>query len=318
MLVKEPKQSWLRRLSYLGWLLIIATIASIVLTYLAYHEVHGQASQKAAELLIVGFGGTLTLLLLVCFGVHSQHRRERQLEQTKDEFVSLVSHQLRAPLTAIRLFIEMLLDEQVGHLTQKQHEYLGNIEVSTSRMIDLVSDFLNTSRMGLEHLKIEPQQLHLEDLIDTIVTQLTPLARQQKITMTFEKPSFPTVAVEPSLYSQIVNNLLTNALSYTPAGGTVTVSLIRTNDGYRLDVADTGIGIPESARADLFRRFYRADNAKRVVSEGSGLGLYLIKQIVEICQGKVWYESVEHKGTTFHVIIPLSGMAAKSGTTSLK
>lgn len=237
---------------------------------------------------------------------------ERQLEQAKDEFVSLVSHQLRAPLTAMRLFVEMLLDGQVGALNPQQNDYLKKVEVSTWRMIDLVNDFLNTSRLELNRLKMEPQEIHLEDLVASSVEEFVPLTEQKHINLSFTKPSLPKVLIEPSLYRQIINNLLTNAIRYTPENGDVTITLGQNeDDAYQLDVADTGIGIPITAQAKLFSRFYRADNARLVESEGSGLGLYLIKRILDLCGGKVWYDTEEGKGTTFHVIIPPGGMVVK-------
>lgn len=249
-------------------------------------------------------------MAIALFGVFwwMMRSRRRDLEKSKDEFVSLVSHQLRTPLTSTRLFTEMLLDNQVGPLNDKQREYVRMVEISTERMISLVSDFLNTSRLELGRLEIKPQPAHLEDIVASSVTQLLPLASQEKLTINFDKPSLPAVPVEPSLYGQIVNNLLSNAVHYTPEGGTITVALSQNPSGFQLDVTDTGIGIPMAARAELFKRFYRADNAKHVIGEGSGLGLYLIKKITDTCGGRIWYESTEGKGTVFHVIIPPSGM----------
>ncbi len=279
---------------------LILCVAAIVL-FLAIQY-------PTAKALIVSLIG----LAFMLFGAFwwSLRSRHHELEESKDEFVSLVSHQLRTPLTSMRLFVEMLLDEQVGPLNDKQHEYMRMVEVSTGRMIDLVSDFLNTSRLELGQLDIKPQPTHMEDIVASSVDQIAPLASQQKLTILFDKPDLPTVPIEPSLYGQIVNNLLSNAINYTPEGGTITVTLGKNNEGYQLDVADTGIGIPVAAHPELFKRFYRADNAKHVIGQGSGLGLYLIKRIVDTCGGHVWYESAENKGTTFHVIIPLTGMTA--------
>jgi|GEM_PF-4040828 len=243
---------------------------------------------------------------------------ERELEKSKTEFVTLVSHQLRAPLTAMRLFVEMLLDEQAGSLTDKQRDYLVKVELSTARMIDLVADFLNISRIELDKLKIDPNLTQIEDLVEHAIEALRPLATQKQLTLNYDKPSLPPVAVEANLYNQIVNNLVNNAIRYTPSGGSVTVSLKRTDEGYLLDVQDTGIGIPQTAGDKLFERFYRADNAKRVEAEGSGLGLYLVKKILELSGGKVWFDSEEGKGTTFHVLIPLTGMSPKAGGATLE
>lgn len=257
---------------------------------------------------------------IALFAVFWSSLRTRQLEfeESKDEFVSLVSHQLRTPLTSMRLFVEMLLDGQVGELNSKQHEYLRMVELSTGRMVDLVSDFLNASRLELGRMEVKPQPTHLEDLVASIVDGLKPLADQQRVTITYEKVELPEVPVEPNLYSQIVNNLLSNALHYTPEGGTITASLARNEAGYQLNIADTGIGIPASARTELFKRFYRADNAKHVIGEGSGLGLYLVKRILDTCGGRIWYESTEGRGTHFHVIIPLTGMTPTSANARLK
>lgn len=243
---------------------------------------------------------------------------ERQLEQAKDEFVSLVSHQLRTPLTAIRLFVEMVLDEQVGKLNPEQRDYLDKVDISTNRMIQLVGDFLNTSRIELGRLRVEPVPTKIEELVQSHISEVQPLADQKDITITFKPHKLPEVSLDPSLYGQVVHNLLTNAIRYTKNGGNVSVSLQKNSKGYQLDVSDNGIGIPKGAEGKLFQRFFRADNAIKVEGEGSGLGLYLIKKIVELSHGKIWFESTEGKGTTFHVIIPERGMKAKAGAANLK
>jgi signal transduction histidine kinase len=258
------------------------------------------------------FGAAIIFLLIIIFYFQIQNRRERVLEQTKDEFVSLASHQLRAPLTAIRLYTEMLLDAQVGELNKKQREYLDTVQISTIRMADLVGEFLNISRLELGQLNLKIKEVHLEDIVESVLGQLAPLAHNKRLTISFDKPRLPSVPIEPNLYSQVVNNLVSNALHYTPDGGKVKVRLAKTSDGYQLDVADNGIGIPHDIRNHIFKRFYRAENAKRFVSEGTGLGLYLVKKVVDVTGGRVWYESTEHQGTTFHVIIPLTGMSAKT------
>lgn len=269
-----------------------------------------QADQTMITLIIV-FDAALVVLLLMVLYFQVQNRRERLIEQTKDEFVSLVSHQLRTPLTSIHLFIEMLLDNKDKNLSTKQLEYLTNVQVSTTRMTELVSEFLNVSKLELGQLEIKTQDMHLEEIVEAAIDQLSPIAHKCHVSIKFKKPSLPSVSIEPNLYAQIVNNLLSNAIYYTKAGGKIEVDLQKLPSGYQLDVSDTGIGIPEEARTKLFQRFYRAENAKRVTGDGSGLGLYLVKKIVDTCGGNVWYDSVEGQGSSFHVIIPLSGMSSK-------
>jgi signal transduction histidine kinase len=265
-------------------------------------------SDQTTNALIAVFDAGLVVLLFMVLYFQIQNRRERLLEQSKDEFVSLVSHQLRAPLTSIQLFVEMLLDQRLNALSAKQREYLKNVQISTGRMTELVTEFLNVSKLELGQLEVTTKKLHLEDIVNSVVTQLSPLAEKHDIKLSYKKPELPPVAVEPNLYGQIVNNLLSNAINYSPEGNVVELSLHKNQNGYQLDVVDHGIGIPSVAKAKLFARFYRADNAKRVTSDGSGLGLYLVKKVLDTCGGSVWYESTEGQGSSFHVIIPLSGM----------
>lgn len=279
-----------------------ATILLVALAILVF-TLFGSAGSTWILLTLMGFNAVMFLLFWA-----SLRNRQREFEESKDEFVSLVSHQLRTPLTSMRLFVEMLLDNQIGELNAKQHEYLRMVEISTGRMVDLVSDFLSTSRFELRRMEIKPEPAHIEDIVLSHVQSINPLANQQRVTVVYNKPELPEAQVVPNLYGQIVNNLLSNALHYTPEGGTVTVSVEKNKDGFQLNVADTGIGIPAEAQAELFTRFFRADNAKHVVGEGSGLGLYLVKRILDSCGGTIWYETTEGKGTHFHVIIPLIGM----------
>ena len=242
---------------------------------------------------------------------------DMELDRQKDEFVSLTSHQLRTPLTAIRLFVEMLSDEQVGKLNAAQHDYINKVADSTRRMIELVGDFLNNSRIDLGRLRIEPEMTELDKFIGDYVDELQPVAAEKNVKLTFERADMPSVPIDHNLYGQIVHNLLTNAIRYTPEHGKVTVIIESTAKGYELAVSDTGIGIPKAAQAKLFQRFFRAENAVLMQGEGSGLGLYLVKKILELIGGSITFKTTEGKGTTFHVIIPPTGMKPVKGEVSL-
>ena len=261
----------------------------------------------------IKLNGTLVGLIEVIRDVTA----DMELDRQKDEFVSLTSHQLRTPLTAIRLFVEMLSDEQVGKLNEAQHDYINKVADSTRRMIELVGDFLNNSRIDLGRLKIEPEMTKLDKFIGDYVDELQPIAAKKNIKLIYKPDPLPSVPIDRNLYGQIVHNLLTNAIRYTPEQGKVSVGIEKSVKGYKLSVADTGIGIPKAAQAKLFQRFFRAENAVLMQGEGSGLGLYLVKKILELIGGSITYETTEGKGTTFHVIIPNDGMQPVKGEVSL-
>lgn len=246
--------------------------------------------------------------------------KERMLEQAQDEFVSLTSHQLRTPLTAIRLFVELLADTETGKLNAEQQDYVSKVSVSTNRMIQLVGDILNISRIQLGQLNIDPVPTDIKSLIAESIEEVRPLAAIRSSTISFEYAhDIPKlIDIDPILIGQVVHNYLTNALRYTETGkGEITVRLERHDIGYRLSVADNGIGIPKAAQTKIFQRFFRADNAIKAEGEGSGLGLYLIKMIMDSSGGSVGFESSEGNGTTFYATIPITGMKAKVGTKTL-
>lgn len=243
--------------------------------------------------------------------------QQKELNLAKDEFLSLASHQLRTPLTAIRLFSEMLVDGQVGKLNKQQHEYAEKIEQSTERMVRLIGDILNISRVQLGRLKIEPKPLHIEDIVERSVEEIRPVAKQKGLTLTYKKSTLAPTQIDVVLMEQIIHNLLTNAVRYTHKGG-VEVALDQDGNGYLLSVKDTGIGIPKESENRIFERFYRADNAVKVEGEGTGLGLYLIKMVMRTTGGQVWFKTREGKGTTFFVKIPLRGMQEHEGDRGLR
>jgi two-component system phosphate regulon sensor histidine kinase PhoR len=244
---------------------------------------------------------------------------ERELEKAKDEFVSLTSHQLRTPLTAIRLFSEMLSEQKAGELSARQRQYAENIQVSTERMIKLVSEILNVSRIELGELTINPQSTDLVPLVKSYVDELKPVAAKERVRLVFIAPKFQYnhVPIDRSLLGQVIHNLLTNAIRYTPPKGKVTVKLEKTSRGYVIGVTDNGIGIPKDSQGRIFERFYRAENAVEISGEGTGLGLYLAKIVMKSSGGNVSFKSSEGKGTSFYVTIPLRGMKPKVGSKSL-
>lgn len=239
---------------------------------------------------------------------------QKQLDRAKDEFLSLVSHQLRTPLTIVRMLSGMLAGGQTGELSPLQQGYAQQIAEASARMVRLVGDILNISRLELGRISIRPLPVNVNTLIQTYIDELTPLAQEKGVRILFTpERTLPMVPLDAMVFGQILHNLLTNAIRYTlPDKGHIRVTFIR-KDGaeYVLSVADNGIGIPKTAQAHIFDRFYRAANAKRSDATGTGLGLYLVKLAADAFGGRIWVESKPGRGATFYIGIPQAGMQAR-------
>jgi two-component system CheB/CheR fusion protein len=244
---------------------------------------------------------------------------QKQLDIAKDEFISLVSHQLRTPLTVIRVYGEMLTSGIFGDLNTEQAQWVRNMTSSSVRLIDVVGAILNVSRIDLGRIRIVPSPRDMTELVSNCIKEVVPLAAEKQVSITFEPAAgLPEVALDETIFAQIVHNLLTNAIRYTrPKQGIVTVRLGRRAGDYVLSVHDNGIGIPKEARDHIFERFYRAKNALGMEVQGSGLGLYLIKVMCDAFGGKVWFRTGKQEGTTFYVQIPKTGMTASRSVSAI-
>jgi signal transduction histidine kinase len=242
----------------------------------------------------------------------------REIDKMKTEFISLASHQLRTPLSAMKWFLEMFQAGDLGLLTKEQVGAIDNLNKSNERMIALVNSLLNISRIESGRITIEPEMTDVNSLIKTIIGDFKNIfeLKNQKLFVEYSD-SLPKVSLDPKLTREVISNLLTNANKYTDIGGTVTISVEPIGQDIKLTVRDSGYGIPEAEKNKVFQRFYRATNILKKVTDGTGLGLYLCKIIIDSSGGKIGFESKENIGSSFWFTIPLSGVVAKMGVVSL-
>jgi len=228
----------------------------------------------------------------------------KQADQMKSDFVSFVTHQLRTPLSGIKWMLELAVQEE--GLPPEARSYIADAQAAGERLIRLVNDLLDISRLERGKLTIVPQETRLEELTQCVVDELAPLIAEKghHVSVTGAE-EVPPVWVDPQLLQQVILNLTSNAIKYTPPGGEIAIRLGQEDAAVSWAIRDSGIGVPKEAQPRLFEKFYRADNVYAIETEGTGLGLYLVRLILDQLEGRVRCESEEGRGATFTFTLPL-------------
>lgn len=231
-----------------------------------------------------------------------------ELDKAKSNFISIVAHQLRTPLSGVKWTLNMVLSGTFGPLTVEQKTFLMKCYESNERMIMLINDMLGADRIDSDKLKYNFIPAHIGDLVDNILFELTAAVKKKKLRVNFinNNRNLPHVLVDNEKMRAAIQNLLENAIKYTLEGGQIDIDFIVLEGFLQVSIADTGIGIPPADQKSIFNRFFRARNALKVETDGSGLGLYIARGIIEKHGGKIWFNSESGKGTTFYFTIPIS------------
>ena len=231
--------------------------------------------------------------------------QQRELDRLKDEFVATVSHELRTPLTSMMGFLEMIREGEAGELTDEQKRFLAIVYRSSERLQRLVGDLLFVARLDANGLQLQFGEARLDEIVSDSVESSSALARSREVELVAELDNVPPVLGDKERLAQLVGNLVSNALKFTPAGGRVTARSFVDGNNAVIEIADTGIGIPQAEQSRLFQRFFRSSTATEQAIPGTGLGLVISKAIAEAHGGSIGVTSRPGEGTCFRVEIPL-------------
>lgn len=224
----------------------------------------------------------------------------KEMDETKDEFISMASHQLRTPLTSVKGYLSMVLEGDAGKITPTQRQLLNQAFVSSQRMVYLIADLLNVSRLKTGRFIIEAVPTNLADMVESEIAQLKEVAKSRKLTLEYSKPKdFPELMLDETKTRQVVMNFVDNAIYYTPSGGHIKIELRTDRSSVYFMVKDDGLGVPKEDQSHLFTKFYRAKNAQKARPDGTGLGLFMAKKVITDQGGTILFESKEGKGSTF-------------------
>ena len=247
-----------------------------------------------------------SVLLVIAFIITRSFEKLADASRLKSEFVNIVSHQLRSPLTNIKWTFEALSTNASEIKPEKQEEYFTNVKENINRMVELIDDLLIVSKIEEDAFTIHKKEFSLDELINDLVSRYKIFAKASDINLVFTPdPSISKLIADSSMIKLVVENLIDNAIRYTKGGGKIEVKIKKQGKEVLFSVQDQGVGIPEKEKKFIFQKFFRAENALRSRTRGSGLGLYVCKSIIHASGGKIWFKSIENKGTTMFFTIPL-------------
>lgn len=247
------------------------------------------------------------------FKLRDAYEKLKDIDKTKDDFIFMASHQLRTPVTSTKGWLSMIQEGDFGKIPAELKDPIDNCYQNTEHIAQLIAEFLTVSRMNAGTLKLNPEPTDLKQIVDACVNEISVSAKERELDLEYIKPDnlIPEVNVDPKMTREVAMNFLTNAVNYTPKGF-IRVELCAEKDEVVFKVTDSGIGVPESAKKELFGKFVRAENAKQVRPDGNGLGLHLAKYVIEQSNGKIIFESEEGKGSAFGFRVPVN--SANTGT----
>ncbi len=268
-----------------------------------------EMERKLAKLeqITIEYNTSIKLLIRRDLELSRANEKLQNLDEVKSNFISVVAHQLRTPLSGIKWTLSMLINGDLGQLNNDQKTFIMKSYESNTRMITLVNDMLVADGIQSGRVHFGFKHIDIIDLMDNVLFDISPQALKRKISIIYKNKfeNLPKVYVDPEMLRAVIQNLLENAIKYIIEGGRIEIDVNKESDYLVVSISDNGIGIPKDQAKDVFEKFFRASNAIKYETDGSGLGLYIAKTIIEKNGGRIWFNSVEGKGTTFYFTVRL-------------
>ena len=287
--------------SFLFLVMGLVIITSLITAYFI-----GNRYIESPELVVLIVLILSAVLLTISFIVTQSFERLAEASRLKSEFVSIVSHQLRSPLTNLAWTLDLLMSGRVGGIQEKQVDYFRILKENTGRMKELVNDLLTVSRLETASLLIRKEEVVLEEIVEKVIKGFSVFARASNVEIFFQpQENLPKVFTDSSQLKVVIENLLDNAIRYIKEKGIVTIRLSKKGELVLFEIKDDGVGIPKGDQKSIFQKFFRSRNVLRGQTLGTGLGLYICKGIIEKLGGRIGFKSEEGKGSTFWFTLPL-------------
>jgi len=286
------------------FLFLIMGIIIIGSTLAAYAIGNQYVEDPLVVALIVIF--ITAILFIISTIITRSFERLAEANRMKTEFISVVSHQLHSPLTNLKWVTEFLISGRIFPVSKKQLEYLEILKENSERMEELISDLLVVSRIEQGKLPFKKKKIFLKELIEDKIKKMRPFAEASNVEIEFQtKGVIPQIFIDSFQIELVIDNLLDNAIRYIKDKGKVEIKLEKNDKNLYFKIKDNGVGVPRDDQKYIFQKFFRSENAMKHRTDGSGLGLYIVKSIIEKSKGKIGFKSEENKGSTFWFTLPI-------------